>query len=80
MTESYVNLTSLGKASVPGPVTHGPNHQDHETIAAELVYCGSVEFSYGNAAEIMEVAKLLPYGMPVLVPHLPGHSLSSRLE
>jgi len=80
MAEKNVNLFSLGKASYPGQEVHGSFHEDHEKVAAELLHGGSIEFSYGHVAEITEVARLLPYGMPVLIPHLPGQSLDSRLE
>lgn len=80
MAENKVNLNSLGKAEYPERKIAHTLHENHLRVAADLIATGSIEFSSGSPEQINAVAELLPRGMPVFVPVLPGQTLQSRLD
>ncbi|MFT5139014.1 MAG: methylenetetrahydrofolate reductase (NADPH) [Lysobacterales bacterium] len=80
MAEENPNLSSPGMEPYPERLTPGSSPVSQKEAAAELLYDGSIEFSYGSEEEISAAKEVLPFGMPVMIPHLPGHALRSRLK
>ena len=80
MSKDKANPSSPDQVTYPELLTPASSPDSHKEAAAELLYDGSIEFSYGTEEEISAAKEILPFGMPVMIPHLPGHALRSRLK
>lgn len=80
MTEQRTHRPSHGPDSRPARGAPGAAGAFTGNAAAELLNDGSVELSFGGAADVAPAAAVLPYSTPVMVPHTGRRPLGSGLE
>ena len=68
---------SRGNGKAPAAVGHSRERLDR--VLADLVVNGSIELSFGGAAAIDSVSRVLPYGMAVYLPQPPQRSFEENL-
>jgi methylenetetrahydrofolate reductase (NADPH) len=57
-----------------------PRNASHHNVELELVTNGSIEFSFGSREDILEAARILPFGTAVYVPAPRGSDPAAGLE